>query len=84
MSKLYGDADQGQIENLDKDKLKAALEKQEKKNKEAGDDKRKRKYNSLDSEADVTAEEMEAYRMRKGRGDDPMAKISSDKLLDYK
>lgn len=30
----------------------------------------------------VTAEEMEAYRMLKSRGDDPMARLSSDVLLD--
>ncbi len=40
-------------------------------------DKAKRKYNSLaDGGAEhVTAEEMEAYRIKKGRGDDPMAAI---------
>jgi pre-mRNA-processing factor SLU7 len=46
---------------------------------------RKRKYNSLKAEVDVTEEEMEAYRLRKDRGADPMAKLaSSDEILDYK
>jgi pre-mRNA-processing factor SLU7 len=38
-------------------------------------DERKRKYNSLAGtvdEAAMTPEEMEAYRIKKSRGDDPM------------
>eukprot|EP00538_Stauroneis_constricta_P011417 CAMPEP_0119548946 /NCGR_PEP_ID=MMETSP1352-20130426/2749_1 /TAXON_ID=265584 /ORGANISM="Stauroneis constricta, Strain CCMP1120" /LENGTH=656 /DNA_ID=CAMNT_0007594359 /DNA_START=43 /DNA_END=2010 /DNA_ORIENTATION=- len=73
MSKLYGEADESQLENLDKKKLKEALAKASKKDDDDGDDDRKRKYNSLGADADVTAEEMEAYRMKKGRSDDPMA-----------
>ena len=51
---------------------------------EKSGDARKRNYNSLNTEVSVTEEEMEAYRLRKDRGDDPMAQISSEKLLDYK
>ena len=40
--------------------------------------------NSMAAEVDVTQEEMEAYRMKKDRGADPMDKISSDEILDYK
>ncbi len=40
----------------------------------------KRKYNSMTS-CDVTQEEMEAYRILKGREQDPMSNISSDTLL---
>ena len=44
-------------------------------------DGRKRKYNSFVS-SEVTPEEMEAYRMKKGNFEDPMSKLSSDVLLD--
>lgn len=39
------------------------------------DDKSKRKYHSMDAASGehVTEEEMEAYRLRKSRGEDPMA-----------
>jgi hypothetical protein len=47
-------------------------------------DDRKRKYHSLNAEVDVTEEDMEAYRIQKDRSLDPMAKISSDEVLDYK
>ena len=77
-SKLYGEADQNVT--FDKDKLDAALKKVDKDQDEDG---KKRKYNSVDAEVDVTEEQMEAYRMRKEQKSDPMAKISSDELLDY-
>lgn len=80
-SKLYGEAEQKA--NVDQSKVKQAMEKLDKAEKEAGDD-RKRKYNSVNAEVDVTEEEMEAYRLRKERSADPMAKISSDELLEYK
>ena len=38
----------------------------------------------MNAEVDVTEEEMEAYRLRKERSDDPMAKLGSGELLDYK
>ena len=38
-------------------------------------DERKRKYNSM-STTDVTEEEMEAYMLKKNRGDDPLAGLS--------
>lgn len=82
MSKLYGEADQHA--EFDKDKLEKALKKVDKSREEPSDD-RKRKYNSLSAEVDVTEEEMEAYRMRKENTADPMAKLAnSDELLDYK
>jgi competence protein ComGC len=43
----------------------------------------KRKYNSLGTDVDVTEEQMEAYRLKKGRSDDPMAKVGSDEILEY-
>eukprot|EP00897_Mesotaenium_endlicherianum_P007392 jgi/Mesen1/6681/ME000343S05847 len=55
---------------LDMKKLKAALKKEEQKGLVEKDE-RKRKYNVTHSN-DVTAEEMEAYRMTKVHYDDPM------------
>lgn len=60
---------------LDEDKLRAAMKKQ--KAFESGaieTDDRKRKFNSLAGNEEVTPEEMEAYRMSRHRADDPMAK----------
>lgn len=59
---------------LDDDKLKAALKRlHEQGAAEPEGDDRKRKYNSLASGNEgVTDEEMEAYRMRKAREDDPL------------
>jgi pre-mRNA-processing factor SLU7 len=82
-SKLYGEADQGAT--FDKDKLKKALEEFDRKDdEEKKNDSRKRKYNSVESNVDVTEEQMEAYRLRKERSADPMSQINSDELLDYK
>lgn len=75
---------------LDKDKLKAALKKEDEFRKQAmkqdNDDDKKRKYNSMTS-FEVTPEEMEAYRMRKtDTMNDPMAKFNNDdneELLEY-
>jgi pre-mRNA-processing factor SLU7 len=44
---------------------------------------KKRKYTSIHHD-DVNAEDMEIYRMQKGRREDPMANISSDSLLPEK
>jgi pre-mRNA-processing factor SLU7 len=46
-------------------------------------DDRKRGYNSTTA-IDVTAEDMEAYRLKKAKRDDPMAAFAdSEELLDY-
>ena len=81
-SKLYGEVDQ--FIELDKKKLKEAMAKQEEHEENGGDDKKKRKYNSVNADVDVTEEQMEAYRLKKERSDDPMAQLDSDKILDYK
>jgi pre-mRNA-processing factor SLU7 len=80
-SRLYGEADQNVTVNTEK--VKEVLKKMDQQDPK---DDRKRKYNSLNtsSELDVTEEEMEAYRLRKERGADPMAKLNSEELLDYK
>ncbi|EIE20936.1 hypothetical protein COCSUDRAFT_30554 [Coccomyxa subellipsoidea C-169] len=57
-------------------KLKAALKRERAAQAAAVEkDERKRKYNSLAGGEEVTAEEMEAYRMTRARADDPMAKL---------
>ena len=91
-SKLYGEADQNAV--VDDDKVKEALRKMDSADGDHGsgnddDDNKKgkkRKYNSVDVNINVTEEEMEAYRLRKSRGDeDPMAKLAkSGELLEYK
>lgn len=81
-SALYGEADPN-AEALDQKKVQEALKAANNEPDTSKDD-RKRKYNSMESEVQMTAEEMEAYRQKKGRGEDPMAKIGSDELLDYK
>ena len=85
---LYGEADQ--TKKYDPEKLRAALAKEERfqrEHRKDGDDgssnaDRKRKYNTASS-FEVTEEEMEAYRMKKSRAtDDPMANLlNSDEVL---
>ena len=59
---------------LDEAKLKEAMKRQKAFNKGAIEmDDRKRKFNSLAGNEEVTPEEMEAYRMSRNRADDPMA-----------
>ena len=78
-SKLYGEADQ--FVELDEKKLEDAMSKEEGRQDEDG---KKRKYNSVGTEVDVTAEEMEAYRLKKERTDDPMNQFGSEEILEYK
>ena len=62
---------------LDKQRLEEALRKLDERDKQQTEaDDRKRKYNSLQTDGEMpTEEEMEAYRMKKARDEDPMAKI---------
>lgn len=61
----------------DEDKLKEALRKEEKNTKQADRvlkmDERKRPYNSMYETKELTAEEIEAYQMKRKRDEDPMA-----------
>jgi len=90
-SKLYGEA-VDQHKEFDREKLQAAMKRQQQQQEEEEDDvttakggKNKRKYNSSSAEVDVTEEDMEAYRLSKGRGvEDPMANMGEEELLDYK
>jgi pre-mRNA-processing factor SLU7 len=83
-SKLYGEVVDKHKE-FDKEKLQEAMRRQQQQEKViVNDGKNKRKYNSLHAEVDVTEEDMEAYRISKGRGvEDPMAKLGEEELLDY-
>ncbi|PNW85593.1 hypothetical protein CHLRE_03g194000v5 [Chlamydomonas reinhardtii] len=68
---------EGPDKDLDPKKVDAAMKKLEEREKAAMEgDKSKRKYNSLEGAGGehVTPEEMEAYRIKKSRGDDPVAK----------
>jgi hypothetical protein len=59
---------------LDKKKLRAALKRQEQLLARDVTDDRKRGFNSLANEGlQVTEEDMEAYRLKKARADDPLA-----------
>lgn len=82
-SKLYGEV-VDQHKEFDRDKVQAALRRQQQKQDEEEADEKKRKYNSFSAELDVTEEDMEAYRLSRGRGvEDPMANMGEE-LLDYK
>ncbi|KAJ8902496.1 hypothetical protein NDN08_006899 [Rhodosorus marinus] len=60
-------------------KVKQFMKQQDKKDREFQPDERKRGYNSLSGgNVDVTEEEMEAYRRRRIRSDDPMAEFISE------
>ena len=67
----------GEDVELDKQRLEEAIRKLDERDKKQTEvDDRKRKYNSLQTDGEMpTEEEMEAYRMKKARDEDPMAKI---------
>lgn len=88
-SDIFGESNPAAVSSLDADKLAKAQRKAEeqealaRQNAGAGDE-RKRGYNSMQS-VDVTTEDMEVYRMKKVKGDDPMAALlDSDVVLEYK
>jgi len=68
---------------LDAEKLEAAMKKKDGGSELEMDD-RKRKYNSLKAnDTEVTPEEMEAWRMKKSRADDPMLNMSQSGTQGY-
>lgn len=75
--KLDSDSSDSEDEEKKKEKLKKALEAEEKRVKQVEMlmqlDERKRPYNSLFEVKAPTEEEMEAFRMKRSRPDDPMA-----------
>ncbi|KAL4435240.1 hypothetical protein ABPG77_001922 [Micractinium sp. CCAP 211/92] len=82
---VWGDLSDEQLgQQLDQQKVLEALKRQEERerNGDAGRDDRKRGYNSLGGDAEaaeVTPEEMEAYRLKKNRGLDPLDFINKKK-----
>ena len=61
---------------LDQARLAAAVRAQEAADAAPAEaDERKRGYNSVSGGAEVTPEEMEAYRLKKARGEDPLAAL---------
>lgn len=88
-SDLYGECtNQYDSTQLDEKKVQDAMKKLSKQSKEdnsevqGGNGGKKRVYNSMTT-ADVTLEEMEAYRRIKVQREDPMAKfLNSDELLE--
>lgn len=75
---VWGAEAAGDVE-LDEQKLKAALDKQaQRDSQQVETDERKRKYNSLAAdEEDIGLEEMEVYRMKKNRAEDPINAFKS-------
>eukprot|EP00960_Hanusia_phi_P006119 176474-Hanusia_phi.AAC.1 len=70
-------------DSFDKKALKKAMKDEERREKhESEADERKRKYNSM-STTDVTEEEMEAYMLKKNRGDDPLAGLGKNSNNGY-
>lgn len=81
---VWGEAPDGDVE-LDEKKLKEAMKKLDREEREVETDERKRKFNSLKGgDEGITPEEMEAYRLKKSRGgEDPLAKIEAAKVGGY-
>ena len=75
-SAMWGTEQSGEAA-LDEGKLRDALKKHRAHDKAAVElDDRKRKFNSIAGNEEVTLEEMEAYRISRSRGaEDPMAKF---------
>lgn len=86
-SELYGSEVGTAALELDAAKLKEAVKRQKAFQKERVEaDDRKRGYNvkggGEGGSGEVTKEDMEAYRLVRTHGEDPMAKIGSDELLE--
>ena len=66
----------GGAQDLDEGKVREALERLEGAAAAGAEtDERKRGFNSLGANAEVTAEEMEAWRLKRARADDPLNKV---------
>eukprot|EP01038_Epipyxis_sp_PR26KG_P006676 gene6676-9159_t len=82
---VFGESSIAPSAKLDEEKLAIARKKAEENNNDDSDivDDRKRQYNSIKS-LDVTVEDMEVYRLKKTKTEDPMAALlDSDVLLEY-
>lgn len=81
---VWGSTSKPDLE-LDDEALRAAIKRQDQAEREAvaAADERKRGYNSLRSnDVHVTEEDMEAFRLKRARGDDPMAAFANGKAGD--
>ena len=78
-SAMWGTEQSGEVA-LDEGKLRDALAKHKAHDEAAAEmDDRKRKFNSIGGNEEVTLEEMEAYRISRSRGaEDPMAKFLNE------
>lgn len=74
------DADKEDVQ-IDEKKLREAMKRHEERMKNNHEDDRKRGYNSLQDDYNVSAEDMEAYRLKKSRGDDPLQAIEKSKAM---
>ena len=97
-SDVYGEYDSSKGLELDESKVRAAMERIQREDKQQKEDlrddedvrgkkqKRKAAYNSMSADGvDITPEEMEAYRRVKAKREDPMAALmDSGELLEYK
>ena len=84
-SDVYGEFDATSNIKLDEDKIKHALSKYDETEggKSSTIETNKRGYNSM-AAVEVTAEDMEAYRIKKSKREDPMeALLKSDEVLPY-
>jgi hypothetical protein len=80
---MYGEA-VDQHKEFDRSKVQEAIKRQQLQEEANAKEGKKTKYNSFHADVDVTEEDMEAYRLRKGRGaEDPLASMG-DELLEYK
>jgi len=73
---VWGEKEEGEDVNLNPEKLMEALRKEDKRLRGDGEgqgDEKKRGYNVTHEEEEPTEEEMEAYRMKRQRKEDPMA-----------
>jgi pre-mRNA-processing factor SLU7 len=59
-------------------RLQEALEREDARLRDSDSDERKRKYNSFSADIDVTEEDLEAYRRKRVRHEDPMADFLGD------
>eukprot|EP00884_Botryococcus_braunii_P010448 jgi/Botrbrau1/19404/Bobra.0338s0031.1 len=80
---VWGSEVAGDIK-LDEEKLAVAIKAQEAwKQEEVELDDRKRKYNSTRDTGEMTAEEMEAYRLKRARDDDPLEQMKKGSTKGY-
>lgn len=89
-SDVFGEFDSNSKLKLDEKKVSDAVQKYTEWEKNVQDrpeglnnaDDRKRGYNSM-SAVEITPEDMEAYRLKKSKREDPMAHLTADEVLPY-